>query len=251
MRGVCRSAATGCCCGAEGAAAGAAAVLRALLRAGRECRVSAGCEQRPERTRASRASPTVARRAPRRRQLRLASGSLACRPSGWIGYLRAVAVVEVVVEEGHTYVPRPAGGIRDRPQRGAACVRGMCARHVGTRPTVSLAPSERERVGAALARRLLACARTLRVVRVAARRRVRPTALGVARLEGGLGRRGCGAEEAEAEDAALRGLGRGLRRGRRRAAMGRRLRGRPLVPWARAWEGVRAARAARAGEGGA
>ena len=118
---------------------GAAAVLRALLRAGRECRVSAGCEQRPERTRASRASPTVAQRAPRRQPPPLASGSLACRPSGWIGYLRAVAeVVEVVVEEGHTYVPRPAGGIRARPQRGAACVRhvcaacvrGMCVRHV-------------------------------------------------------------------------------------------------------------------------
>ena len=213
---------------------GATAVLRALLRAGRECRVSAGCEQRPERTRASRASPTAARRAPRRPQRRLASGSLACRPSGWIGYLRAVAeVVEVVVEEGHTYVPRPAGGIRDRPQRGAACVCGMCARHVGTRPTVSLAPSEREGVGAALARRVLARARTLRVVCVAAGRRIRPTALGIARLDGGLGRRGGGAEEAEAEDAALRGLGRGLRprRGRRRAAMGRWLRGRPLVTW--------------------
>ena len=224
---------------------GAAAVLRALRRAARECSASAGCEQRPERTRASRASPTVARRAPRRRPPPLASGSLACRPSGWIGYLRAVVevVVEAVVEEGHTRAPRPARGTRARPQRGeacvrgmcAACVRGMCARHVGTWPTVSLAPSERERIGAALARRVLACAWTLRVVRVAARRRVRPTALGVARLEGGLGRRGGGAEEAVAEDAALRGLGRGLRRrrGRRRAAMGRRLRGRPLVTWVR------------------
>ena len=244
MRGVCRSAATGCGCGAEGAAEGAAAVLRALLREARECRVSAGCEQRPKRTRASRASPTVAQRAPRRQPPPLASGSLACRPSGWIGYLRAV--VEAVVEEGHTRAPRPARGHTGPPatRRGmcAACVCGMCVRHVGTWPTVSLAPSERERVGAALARRVLACAWTLRVVCVAAGRRVRPTALGIAPLDGGLGRRGGGAEEAEAEDAALRGLGRRLcrRRGRRRAAMGRRLRGRPLVTWARAWEGVRA-----------
>ena len=69
----------------------------AVRRAGRECRVSAGCEQRPERTRASRASPTAAQRAPRRPPPPLASGWLACRPSGWIGYLRAV-VAEVVVE---------------------------------------------------------------------------------------------------------------------------------------------------------
>ena len=131
------------------------------------------------------------------------------------------------------------GGTRARPQCGGGmcCVRGMRARHVGRWPTVSLAPSERERVGAALARRVLACARTLRVVRVAAGRRVRPTALGIAPLDGGLGpRRRCGAEEAE--DTALRGLRRRLRP--RRAAMGRRLRGRPLVTWARAWEGGRA-----------
>ena len=122
-----------------------------------------GCEQRPKLTRASRASPRAAQRAPQLLQLPLSSG--------WLGYryLRAT-------EEG-AYLPAsaragPLGPACDVVARHvarlyaaryvrAACTRGvwrgmwrgMCVRAGGASPrwpTISLAPSEREGVGATL-----------------------------------------------------------------------------------------------------